>query len=168
MTLTIIAAMSENRVIGRGGGLPWHLPDDLKRFKRLTSGHHVIMGRRTFQALDRPLPNRVNIVITRRPDFAPDGALIARDLDEALRLAAPDPDPFILGGGEIYALALPRADRLELTIVHAEIEGDTFFPEFDERDWTLLHDERHEADARHAHAYSFRTYERRTSRATAL
>jgi len=163
MPVTLIAAMSENRVIGRGGGLPWRLPDDLKRFKRLTAGHHVIMGRRTFETLGRPLPNRINIVISRRPEYAPEGVHIAHDLDEALRLAAADPDPFILGGGEVYALALPRADRLELTLIHADIEGDTYFPEFDPADWTLIHDERHEPDERHEYAYSFRTYERRWS-----
>ncbi len=161
MPLTLIVAMSENRVIGRDGDLPWRLPADLKRFKALTTGHHVIMGRRTFETLPHPLPNRVNIVVTRQPDYAPEGVLVASDLDAALHLAADDSNPFILGGGEIYRVTLPRADRIELTVVHATIDGDTFFPEFHEHDWTLVSDERHEADERHAYAFSFRRYERK-------
>ncbi len=160
MPLIIIAAMSENRVIGRAGELPWRLPADLKRFKALTIGHHVIMGRKTVQTLPRPLPDRVNIVVTRQAGYAPEGVLVAGDLDEALHLASDDQSPFILGGGEIYALALPLVDRLEFTVVHALVEGDTFFPEFDELDWKLTHDERHEADERHAYAFSFRRFER--------
>ena len=161
MPLTIIVAMSENRVIGREGDLPWHLPEDLKRFKRLTSGHHVIMGRKTFETLGRPLPNRTNIVITRRVGFAPDAdVLIAHSLEEALSQAGPDSEPFILGGGEIYALALPLAERLEITVVHATIEGDTYFPDYDVSEWTLVSDDRHEADESHEHPFSFRTYQR--------
>lgn len=161
MPLTIIVAMSENRVIGRDGDLPWRLPEDLKRFKRLTTGHHVIMGRKTFETLGRPLPNRTNIVITRRHDFpAPGDIRIAHSLEEALGLAESDVEPFVLGGGEIYALALPRADRLELTVVHATIPGDTYFPDYDESEWTLVADDRHEADENHEHPFSFRTYQR--------
>lgn len=161
MSLTIIVAMSENRVIGRDGDLPWRLPEDLKRFKRLTTGHHVIMGRKTFETLSRPLPNRTNIVITRRQDFAATGDIrIAHSLEEALGLAESDVEPFVLGGGEIYALALPRADRLELTVIHATIPGDTYFPDYDESEWTLVADDRHEADENHEHPFSFRTYQR--------
>ncbi|MCZ6834647.1 MAG: dihydrofolate reductase [Planctomycetota bacterium] len=160
MALTLIAAMSENHVIGVQGDLPWRLPEDLKRFKRLTLGHHVIMGRKTYQTLNKPLPDRVNIVVTRQADFQPDGVKVAHTLQDALDLASEDSNPFILGGGEIYALALPRADTMELTIVHAHIEGDTFFPDYDVADWTLIHDEHHEPDDKHEHAYSFRTYGR--------
>ena len=161
MPVTIIAAMSENRVIGRDGDLPWRLPEDLKRFKRLTTGHHVIMGRKTFETLGRPLPNRTNIVITRRPELADSSdILIAHSFEEALGLAGLDVEPFVLGGGEIYTLALPLADRLELTVVHATITGDTYFPEYDESEWTLVADDRHEADGNHAYAFSFQTFKR--------
>lgn len=161
MPLTIIVAMSENRVIGRDGDLPWRLPEDLKRFKRLTTGHHVIMGRKTYETLGRPLPNRTNIVITRRKDFTAAGdILIAHSLEEALGLSESDDEPFVLGGGEIYTLALPQADRLELTVVHATIPGDTYFPVYDENAWTLVADDRHEADGNHEYAFSFQTFQR--------
>lgn len=158
VAICLIAAMSENRVIGKAGALPWHLPEDLARFRALTSGHHVIMGRKTWETLDGPLPGRVNIVITRRRAEAIDGALVAGSLEEALELAAGDDDVFILGGGEIYQLALDRADRIYLTVVHAHLDGDAFFPELDPARWRLVEDERHEADDRHTHAYSFRVY----------
>lgn len=162
MKITLIAAMAENRVIGRDNALPWHLPADLARFKQRTEGHVVIMGRRTFESVGRPLPNRRSIVITRKRDFHPPGAEIARSLAEALERAreSGQDEVFILGGAEIYALALPDVDRLEFTIVHADVPGDTFFPECDLSEWTLIDQQRHEADDRHAHAFSFRTYER--------
>jgi dihydrofolate reductase len=162
MRITLIAAMAENRVIGRDNALPWHLPADLARFKQRTEGHVVIMGRRTFESVGRPLPNRRSIVITRKRDFHPPGAEIARSLEEALEIAreSKQDEVFILGGAEIYALALPDVDRLEFTIVHADVSGDTFFPECDLSKWTLQDEQRHEADDRHAHAFSFRTYER--------
>jgi dihydrofolate reductase len=162
MKITLIAAMAENRVIGRDNALPWHLPADLARFKQRTEGHVVIMGRRTFESVGRPLPNRRSIVITRKRNFHPPGAEIARSLAEALERAreSKQDEVFILGGAEIYALALPDVDRLELTIVHADVSGDTFFPECDLSEWTLIDQQRHEADDRHAHAFSFRTYER--------
>ena len=157
-----MAAMAENGVIGRDNTLPWHLPEDLARFKRRTEGHVVIMGRRTFESVGRPLPNRRSIVITRKRDYHPPGAEIARSLAEALERAreSKQDEVFILGGAEIYALALPDVDRLELTIVHADVSGDTFFPECDLGEWTLIDEQRHEADDRHAYAFSFRTYER--------
>ena len=160
MTVSIIVAMSVNRVIGRAGDMPWRLPADLRRFKALTTGHAVIMGRRTFDGVGRPLPNRRCIVITRDRDYRAEGVIVAHDLDEALSRAGDDEEVFIAGGGEIYRLAIPRADRMHLTLVHATIEGDTYFPEYDESQWTLISDERHEGDERHAHPYSFRVYER--------
>jgi dihydrofolate reductase len=160
VTVSIIVAMSVNRVIGRAGHMPWRLPADLRRFKALTTGHAVIMGRRTFDSVGRPLPDRRNIVITRDRDYWPEGVIVAHDLDEALSRAGDDEEAFIAGGGEIYRLAMPRADRMYVTIVHATIEGDTYFPEFDESEWELVSDERCEPDERHAHPYSFRVYER--------
>ena len=162
MKITLIAAMAENRVIGRDNALPWHLPADLARFKQRTEGHVVIMGRRTFESVGRPLPNRRSIVVTRKHDYHPPGAEIAHSLDEAIERGRETEreEIFILGGAEIYALALPDVDRLELTIVHADVSGDTFFPECDLSEWKLIDQQRHEADDRHAHAFSFRTYER--------
>jgi dihydrofolate reductase len=160
MIVTIIAAMSENRIIGRAGSLPWRLPADLKRFKSLTVGHTVIMGRRTFESIGRPLPDRRSIVITRNPRYRAEGVLVVLSLEDAFGLLADDEEAFIIGGGELYRHALSLADRLELTIVHAVIEGDTTFPELDMKDWKLIGEERHEADERHAYPYSFRRYER--------
>ena len=162
MLVTLIAAVAENRIIGREGDLPWRLPDDLRRFKRVTTGHVVIMGRRTWEAGGgRPLPGRRNVVVTRQSGYAADGAEVVRSLEAAFDLAAGEARVYVLGGGEIYAQALPRADELDLTIVHAEPEGDARFPEWDPADWTETWSERHEADERHAHAFTFRTLVRR-------
>ena len=136
MTVTIIAAVAENGVIGRDNGLPWHLPADLRRFKRLTRGHMVVMGRRTFDSIGgRPLPDRRNIVVSRNPQYHPSGVEVAPDLPGALRLAGPEEDVFVLGGGEIFRQALPLADRLELTVIHARIEGDVTFPPIAAAEW---------------------------------
>lgn len=158
--ISLIAAMSENRVIGRDGQLPWHMPADLAHFKRLTMGHHVIMGRRTFESMGKALPGRTNIVITRQQGWRADGVMVAHTLDEAVEASRQEDEVFVLGGAEIFRLAMPRARRIYLTLIHARIEGDTFFPEIDERLWKLVSDERHEADQRNAHAYSFQRYER--------
>jgi len=160
MIVSLIAAMAENRVIGRAGGLPWHLPDDLKHFKRLTVDHTVIMGRRTFEEVNRPLPNRRNVVISQNRDLAALGVTVVPSLDEALALGATESEVFVIGGGEIFTLALPKADRLYLTLVHAIVDGDTYFPRFDEAGWVLEDDQLHPADARHAYSFSFRTYRR--------
>lgn len=153
--------MAENRVIGKDGRVPWHLPADMKHFKTLTTGHAVIMGRKTFDTLDRPLVNRRNIVVTRNRDYRAPGAEVADSLDAALDVAKGDDEIFIAGGEDIYRLALPRADRIYLTLVHATVEGDAHFPEFDTAEWELVDEERHERDARHAFAFTFRRYERR-------
>lgn len=158
--VSLVAAMAENRVIGRDGGLPWRLPDDLRRFKRFTVDHTVIMGRRTFEEIRRPLANRRNVVISRDPAFRPGGVTVVPSLREALALGATEDEVFVIGGGEIYRLALPVADRLLLTLVHAEVEGDTTFPAFEDQGWVLAEEEHHPADARHAHGFTFRRYER--------
>ena len=163
MTLSIIAALGNNNVIGRDNQLPWHMPADLKRFKQLTSGHHLLMGRRTFESVGKPLPGRVTVVITRSHDYAPSGVAVARSLDEAISKAEAtgDPEIFIGGGTEIFNQAIHRADRMYLTRVHAEPEGDTFFPEFDDvSEWHLVDAEHYEADERNPYPYSFLTYER--------
>ena len=160
MIVSLVAAMSENRVIGRQGGLPWRLPRDLAHFKKLTLDHTVIMGRKTFEEVRRPLANRRNVVITRHREFRPHGVTVVPSLEEALALGATEREVFVIGGGEIYRLALPRADRLYLTVVHAQVEGDTTFPEFDSAAWALEEEEHHPADEKNAFPMTFRTYSR--------
>ena len=156
--VSIVAAIAENGVIGRNGGLPWRLPDDLKHFKKLTVDHTVIMGRKTFDEVKRPLPNRRNVVITRDPTFRSEGVTAVPSLEEALALGATEKEVFVIGGGEIYRAALPYADRLDLTIVHASVEGDTYFPPFEKDAWVLEDELFHPADERHPMSFTFRTY----------
>lgn len=159
--ISIIAALAENGVIGVDNRLPWHLPEDLKRFKRLTMGHHLIMGRRNYESIGHPLPGRVSIVVTHRNSYTAPGCLVAHSLEEAFEAARGDPEAFVIGGAEIYAQSLPRVQRLYLTLVHATVPGDTYFPDFDRSRWREVERERHEADARHPFAYSFVTLERK-------
>ena len=163
MKLSLIAALSTNNVIGRANGLPWHLPTDLKHFKALTLGHHYIAGRRTYQSVGRPLPGRTNIVITRQSDFSAEGVQVVHTLEEALRVAsaAGESEAFVGGGGEIFTQALHRADRMYLTRVHADLEGDTFFPDFDDvSEWRLTDAEHFDADDKNEYPFSFLTYDR--------
>jgi dihydrofolate reductase len=156
----MIVAAAENGVIGREGVLPWHLPADLRRFKRLTTGHAVIMGRRTWESIGgKALPGRRNIVLTRRRDYAAQGADVVHDLDEALARAEGE-EVFICGGGGVYRAALPRAHRVYLTRVHAEPAGDATFPDLDPHHWRLTWEEKHEAPARDQPAFTFQTFER--------
>ncbi len=157
--LTLIAAMAENRVIGRDNAMPWHLPADLAHFKRLTLGKSIIMGRRTWESLPGLLPHRSHIVITRDREYRAQGAMLAHSLAEALQIAGGD-EAFIIGGAQLYAQALPLADRLLLTLVHAEITGDTRFPEFGGSEWRQVGCERHAADRRHPYDYSFCEWQR--------
>ena len=159
MTLTIIAAMAENRVIGKDNDLIWRLPDDLKRFKSLTSGHHIIMGRKTFESMDKPLPNRTSVIITRDRHYkAPEGCIVVSSIEEAIKAAHSDQQPLIIGGGEIYKLALPYAHKMELTTVHSTFEGDTYFPEFNPDEWNAVDKSYHESDDRHQYPFTFITY----------
>ena len=159
--LSLIVAISDNQVIGRDGDLPWHLSADLRRFKRLTMGHHIVMGRKTFDSIGRLLPGRTSIVLTRQAAWSHDGALSACDLETACQLAGDDPEIFVIGGSQVYQLALPRVDRLYVTRVHATVEGDTHFPEIDPAAWQLEDEEFHEADENNDHDYRFMTYARR-------
>ncbi len=152
--------MAQNRVIGKDNSLIWHFPDDLKHFKKLTSGHHIIMGRKTFESVGRPLPNRTNIIITRQKDYHAEGCLVADSLDAALALVENDEQPFIVGGAEIYKLALEKANTIELTLIKADYEGDTYFPEFDTSVWKLARGEKKEADDKHAHPFEYLTYKK--------
>ena len=160
MRLSIIAAMSQNRVIGRDNRLPWHLPADWAHFKKLTMGHCLLMGRKTFESIGCPLPGRTTVVVTRQRDYAPPGVQVAPSLDEALAMATGD-EVFIAGGAEIYRQSLSRADRLYLTLIKATLEGDTYFPEFDEADWPLVSQQDYPADAKNPYPYSFLVYERK-------
>ena len=163
MTVSLIVAVSSNGVIGRDGDLPWYLPADLKRFKRTTMGHHLIIGRRTWEEVGKPLPGRTMVVVTRSRRLVPDGAQVVRSVEQALELAAADDEPFIGGGSQIYTIALARdlVDRIYLTRIHAEVEGDTFFPDVDLDEWELVSEEHHEADEKNEFDYSFLVYERR-------
>ena len=163
MTVSLVAAVAENGIIGRAGGLPWHLPDDLRWFKQLTMGHAVVIGRRTYESVGRPLPGRRWIVLSRDPGFRPSGVETAPDLNAALGRAGGG-EIFVAGGAAVYQAALPLADRLYLTVVHAAVAGDTRFPPVNFDDWTLVDERFHPADERHAHAFTFRTYERRAAR----
>jgi dihydrofolate reductase len=156
--LVLIAAVADNGVIGRAGALPWRLPEDLKRFRRLTLGKTVLMGRKTWDSLGKPLDGRANWVLTRDAGFAAPGATVFADLDQAL--AAAEGELMVIGGAELYRQTLPRARRLELTQVHARVEGDTYFPAYASADWRETAREEHPADQRHAHSYSFVTLER--------
>jgi len=153
--VSLLVATDERGAIGRDGGLPWHLPNDLKRFKALTLGKPVVMGRKTWASIGRPLPGRHNIVITRQPGFAAQGASVAGSLEEALALAGDVPEVCIIGGAEIYRLALPQAHVIHLTRVHAEVPADTFFPALDPAQWREVAREDHAADERHDWNYSF-------------
>ena len=159
MRLSCIVAMSENFVIGRDNTLPWYLPADLRRFKALTMGHHLIMGRKTYDSIGRPLPGRTSVVLSRNPEFAADSVIAVDSFSTALERTAGDSEVFVTGGESLYELALPRADRLYLTYVHAEVEGDTYFPDRSLGRWRLVEEEDHPADERHAYPYSFRVYE---------
>lgn len=159
--ITMIAAAAENNALGKDNDLVWHLPDDFKRFKRLTSGHHIIMGRKTFESFPKLLPDRTHVIITRKDDYDPEGALVVNSLEEAIRVSKLDEQPFIIGGGEIYKMGMDRAERIELTRVHGEFDADTFFPEIDEEEWKLIDEKFHEKDEKHDYSFTYLTYERR-------
>ncbi|MGM0632012.1 MAG: type 3 dihydrofolate reductase [Pseudomonadota bacterium] len=166
MRLALIWAMSRNRVIGRNNALPWYLPEDLKYFKRVTMGKPIIMGRRTWESIGRPLPGRTNIIVSRNTGFEAEGAKVVHTLDEAITMAENiayingGEEAVVMGGAEIYRQALPRADRLYLTQVHAEVEGDAFFPEFDIERWHELGREDFPASGPNPYDYSFVVLER--------
>ena len=156
--ITIIAAIAKDNALGKDNQLIWHLPNDLKRFKKVTSGHHVIMGRKTFESLGKPLPNRVNIVITRNSNYTAEGCVVVHSLQEAIAAAKDDANPFILGGAQIYKQALQVADVLDLTFVHQSFDADAFFPEINMEIWKKNSREDYKADEKNKFDYSFVTY----------
>ena len=159
----MIAAAAENNALGKDNDLVWHLPDDFKRFKKLTTGHHIIMGRKTFESFPKPLPNRTHIVITRNRDYTKEGCIVVHNLEDALKIAEGDTQPFIIGGGEIYKLALNASEKIELTRVHDTFEADAFFPEIDLSKWELINEEFHEKDERHSVSFTYLTYVKKTA-----
>ena len=162
MIRSLVIAQAANRVIGLDNRMPWHLPADLAHFKRVTMGRPVIMGRKTWESIGRPLPGRLNIVITRSADYAAPGATVVECLDAAYRAAGDVDEVFIIGGGQIYAEAMATADRIYLTEIATEVEGDTWFPAFDRAQWTETLMGEHAPDEKNAHPLRFLLLERRT------
>jgi len=161
MRTSLIVAMANNGVIGANGDLPWKLSADLRRFKQLTMGHSIIMGRKTYESIGRLLPGRITIVVTRQKAYSvKPGALLAHSVPEAVELAGDSSEAFIIGGAEIYRVALPLVDRMYVTAVAAEVAGDTYFPEWDPAQWQLTEQTDHVADERNGCDYSFRVYDR--------
>ncbi len=160
MVISIIVAISENGIIGREMDLPWHISADLKRFKALTMGHHIVMGRKTYESIGRLLPGRTTVIITRQSDYQIPGAIVVNSVEQALAVAADDLETFIVGGSQIYNLALPLVDTLYITRVHADVEGDTRLDAIDWSAWKCESSERHSADEKNDHEYSFEIYRR--------
>jgi dihydrofolate reductase len=159
MIISFVVAIAENNAIGKDNGLLWHLPADLKHFKQITNGHTIIMGRKTFDSMGKPLPNRRNIVITRNADLKIEGAEVTTSLDDALALCKTEEEVFIIGGAEIYKEALDKTDRIYLTTVHQGFEGDAYFPELDRNKWVETAREEHQPDEKNKIAFTFSTLE---------
>ena len=154
----MVAAIAENNALGKDNDLLWHLPDDFKRFKQITSGHYIIMGRKTFESFPKPLPNRTHVIITRQKNYHPEGCIIVVSMEKAIEACPKDETIFIIGGGEIYTLGMDFADTIELTRVHENFEADTFFPEIDNTKWKLTSEEHHPADERHKFNFTYQTF----------
>ena len=154
----MVAAIAENNALGKDNDLLWHLPDDFKRFKQITSGHYIIMGRKTFESFPKPLPNRTHVIITRQKEYHPEGCIVVDSMEKAIEVCPKHEDIFIIGGGEIYNLGMDFADSIELTRVHENFEADTFFPEIDKNKWQLISEEYHPADERHKFDFSYQTF----------
>lgn len=158
--VALIVAMAKNRVIGAANKIPWHLPNELQLFKRLTMGHHIVMGRKTYESIGRLLPGRTTVIVTRQRGYEVPGALIAHSVAEAIDACKADDEIFVIGGADLFREALPIADRLYLTLVDAEPQGDVLMPDFDQRIWRETSSESFTADEKHAHAYRFTIYDR--------
>ena len=160
--LTLIAAASENNALGKDNDLVWHLPDDFKRFKALTSGHYIIMGRKTFESFPKPLPNRTHVIITRQSDYeVPEGCIVVHSLTKAIEICPKGEEIFIIGGGQIYKQSIEIADKIELTRVHTTVEADAFFPEIDEDIWEVIQSEYHPKDEKHEYDFTYLTFVKR-------
>ncbi|MEZ7499990.1 dihydrofolate reductase [Flavobacterium sp. Arc3] len=159
--IIMIAAASQNNALGKNNELVWHLPNDFKRFKSLTSGHHIIMGRKTFESFPKPLPNRTHIVISRQENYKPEGCIVVSSMEEAIETCPSDDAVYIIGGGEIYNLGIPFSDKIELTRVHHTFEADAFFPEIDYKDWEMINSEFQPKDDKHLFDFTYETYLRK-------
>ncbi len=160
MKISIIVAFDENRLIGRDNGLPWHLPADLKHFKSITMGHHMIMGRKTFDSIGKPLPGRVSVIVTRQKDLKIEGCMVVNTLDEALEKCKGQEEVFIIGGAQIFNCTMPMATDLYITQIHHQFEGDTHFPEISEKEWQVVSKEDCNPDEKNEWGYSFINYTR--------
>ena len=159
--VTLVVAVADNGVIGRDNALPWHLPEDLRRFKRITLGKPIVMGRKTFESIGKPLPGRLNIVMTRDADYRREGVTVVHGVEGALRAAGAAEEVMVIGGSDLFRLFLPSATRVHLTRVHAEVTGDVFWPALDEKEWVIAGREKFATDERHAYAMTFESWERR-------
>ena len=157
----LIAATSLNNALGKDNKIIWHLPDDFKRFKDLTSGHYIIMGRKTFESFPKPLPNRTHVVITRQENYAPEVCIVVSSIESAFAICPKNEDTFLIGGAEIYELGLPYIDKIELTLIKETFEADAFLPKIDFSKWELIKEEFHAKDEKHAHEFSFQTFLKR-------
>jgi dihydrofolate reductase len=160
--ITVIAAIAKNNALGKNNDLIWHLPADLKRFKKVTSGHYILMGRNTFESIGKPLPNRTTIIITRNKNYFKEGCLIANSLEKAIELAKDEEQIFIIGGAQIYKeiIAKDLADQLDITLVHKEFDADVYFPEIDLQKWKIVAREDFKADEKNEYEYSFLSYQK--------
>ncbi|WP_396184806.1 dihydrofolate reductase [Flavobacterium sp.] len=159
--IILIAAVAENYALGKNNDLLWHLPLDFKRFKEITSGHYIIMGRKTFESFPRPLPKRTHVIITRQKDFKYEGCVVAQDLEKAIAICPKNEDLFIIGGGEIYAQSIHLADQLDITRVHHSFDADVYFPEIDPEVWELTSETFNPKDEKHLFDYTFQKYSRK-------
>lgn len=159
--IVMIAAAAENNALGKNNQMVWHLPNDFKRFKTLTSGHYIIMGRKTFESLAKPLPNRTHVVISRQKGYQPEGCLVVDSMEKAIEKCPKNETSYIIGGGEIYCLGMPFADKIELTRVHESFDADAFFPEINLEEWEKTISEFNHKDEKHPYDYSYDTYLRK-------
>jgi dihydrofolate reductase len=157
----MIAAVAENNALGKNNDLLWHLPNDFKRFKEITSGHHIIMGRKTFESFPKPLPNRTHVIITRQNDFEHEGCIVVQNIEKALSVCPINKNLYIIGGGEIYQQSISFADQLDITRVHHSFDADVYFPEIDPEIWELTSETFHQKDERHLFDYTFQTFVRK-------
>jgi dihydrofolate reductase len=156
--ITLIAAAAENNALGKDNQLVWHLPEDFKRFKQITSGHYIIMGRKTFESFPKPLPNRTHVIITRQKDYEVEGCIVVNSIEKAIESCPKNENVFIIGGAEIYNQSIDFADKIELTRVHANFEADAYFPEINLDKWELVFEEKHAQDEIHNFDYTFKTF----------
>ncbi|WP_304196585.1 dihydrofolate reductase [Flavobacterium alvei] len=160
--IILIAAVAENNALGKNNDLLWHLPKDFKRFKEITSGHHIIMGRKTFESFPKPLPNRTHVIITRQKDYVHEGCIVVQDLESAIAVCPKNEDIFVIGGGEIYSQSIHLADQLDITRVHHSFEADVYFPEINSKIWELTSEIFNHKDEKHLYDYTFQTFVRKT------